>query len=134
MKPAALISAIAIIVMNISGYCSARSQLEKARVRMDDLRFGSYATSRHVEQLATDEAVRNRAWDTIRSMGITKLYIEVYRGGHVVSPEHLIFVRNWLREKDIDVVAIESKAADTDTESGLGESGRSCEYDEGHRR
>ena len=104
MRPVALISAIALIVMNISGHCSARSQLENARARMGDLRFGSYATSRHVEQLAADEAVRDRAWDTIQRMGITKLYIEVYRGGHVVSPEHLIFVRNWLREKKIDVV------------------------------
>ncbi|MCP4613480.1 MAG: hypothetical protein GY845_32715 [Planctomycetes bacterium] len=104
MKPAALISAIALIILNISGHCSAQIQLRNARARMGDLRFGSYATSRHVEQLATDEAVRDRAWDTIRRMGITKLYIEVYRGGHVVSPEHLIFVRNWLREKNIDVV------------------------------
>ena len=104
MKPVALISAIAFVVMSISGHCSARSQLENARARMGDLRFGSYATSRHVEQLATDEAVRDRAWDTIQRMGITKLYVEVYRGGHVVLPEHLIFVRNWLREKNIDVV------------------------------
>jgi len=104
MKPAALISAIALIVMNISGLCSAQNQLENARERMGDLRFSSYATSRHVEQLATDEAVRDRAWNTIQSMGITKLYIEVYRGGHVVSPEHLIFVRNWLRKKNVDVV------------------------------
>jgi len=104
MKLTALITAIALIVMNISGHCSARSQLENARARMGNLRFGSYATSRHVEQLATDEAVRDRAWDTIQRMGITKLYIEVYRGGHVVSPEHLIFVRNWLRKKNIDVV------------------------------
>ena len=104
MKPAALISAIALIILNISGHCSARSQLENARAQMGDLRFSSYATSRHVEQLATEEAVRDRAWDTIQRMGITKLYIEVYRGGHVVLPEHLIFVRNWLLEKNIDVV------------------------------
>ena len=104
MKPAALISAITLVIMNISGHCSARSHLEIARARIGDLRFGSYATSRHVEQLATDEDLRDRAWDTIRRMGITKLYIEVYRGGHVVSPEHLLFVRNWLREKNIDVV------------------------------
>ncbi|MBN2313304.1 MAG: hypothetical protein JXM79_05200 [Sedimentisphaerales bacterium] len=75
-----------------------------AKVRKDDLRFASYATSRHVEQLATDEAVRARAWETIQRMGLTKLYIEVYRSGHVVSPEHLIFVRDWLRDKGIDVV------------------------------
>ncbi|NQT03595.1 MAG: hypothetical protein HQ580_16320 [Planctomycetes bacterium] len=104
MKPVSLISTIALVIMNISGHCSAQGQVEKARVRMGDLRFGSYATSRHVEQLAIDEAVRARAWKTIQRMGITKLYVEVYRGGHVVLPEHLIFVRNWLREKNVDVV------------------------------
>ncbi|MHC4725623.1 MAG: hypothetical protein ACYS17_00195 [Planctomycetota bacterium] len=104
IKPAALISAIALIVVNISSLCSAQSPLEKAQARISDLRFSSYATSRHVEQLATDEGVRARAWETIQRIGITKLYVEVYRGGHVVLPEHLIFVRNWLREKGLDVV------------------------------
>ncbi len=99
-----MISAIALVIMSISGRCPAQSQLEKARAQMGDLRFSSYATSRHVEQLATDETVRSRAWETIRRMGITKIYVEVYRGGHVVLPEHLIFVRDWLREKNIDVV------------------------------
>ena len=99
-----MISAIALVIMSISSRCSAQDQLYKARAQMGDLRFSSYATSRHVEQLATDETLRGRAWETIRRMGITKLYVEVYRGGHVVPPEHLIFIRNWLREKDIDVV------------------------------
>jgi len=71
---------------------------------MSDLRFGAYATSRQVEQLATDEAVRTRAWKTIRRMGITKLYIEVYRGGHIVSGKHLTFMRDRLQERGIDVV------------------------------
>jgi len=68
------------------------------------LRFASYATSRHVERLATDQIVRAQAWKTIQRMSIAKIYIEVYRGGHVVSREHLIFVRDWLRDKGIDVV------------------------------
>jgi hypothetical protein len=104
MRSAALISAISLVVVNISSYCFAQSQLEKARARMGDLRFSSYATSRHVEQLATNGAVRTHAWETIQRMGITKLYVEVYRGGHVVLPKHLIFVRDWLRKKGIDVV------------------------------
>ena len=104
MRSAALISVIVLIIVNISSHCSAQSQLKKAQARMGELRFSSYATSRHVEQIATDEAVRARAWETIRRMGITKLYVEVYRGGHVVLPKHLIFVRDWLREKGIDVV------------------------------
>jgi len=104
VKPVVLISAIALIATSFSGQSAAGTQLERARARLGDLRFGSYATSRQVEQLATDEAVRTRAWKSIRRMGITKLYIEVYRGGHLVLPEHLIFVRNWLQERNIDVV------------------------------
>lgn len=46
-----------------------------------DLRFASYATSRHVEQIATDQTVRAQAWNTMRRFNITKLYIEVYRSG-----------------------------------------------------
>ena len=69
-----------------------------------DLHFASYATSRHVEQLATDRATRTQALKTIERMRITKIYIEVYRGGHVVSREHLIFVRDWLRDNAVEVV------------------------------
>ena len=69
-----------------------------------DLRFASYATSRHVEQLATDRAAREQALKTIEGMRITKIYIEVYRGGHVVSQEHLVFVRDWLRDNAVEAV------------------------------
>ncbi|MEN6575850.1 MAG: hypothetical protein ABFD90_05855 [Phycisphaerales bacterium] len=71
---------------------------------METLRLGSYATSGHVEQLAVDESFRARAWDAIRRMGITRLYVEVYRGGHAVSSEHLVFVRDWLQANGIEVV------------------------------
>lgn len=104
MKPAALIGTITLFVMNILNCCYAQSQLEKAMSQVGNLRFSSYTTSRHVEQLAADEVVRARAWDVIQRMGITKLYIEVYRGGHIVKPKDLIFLRNWLREKGIEVV------------------------------
>jgi len=83
---------------------SLASTLGIVRIVTADLQLASYCTSRQVEQLATDEAVRGRALKTIEHMGITKIYIEVYRGGHVVSREHLIFVRDWLRGKGIDVV------------------------------
>jgi len=83
---------------------SAQMQFEKARSRTNDLRLGSYATSGEVEQLAVDESFRTRAWDTIRRMGITKLYVEVYRSGHTVSTEQLVFVRDWLQGNGIEVV------------------------------
>jgi len=102
MRPAALISTIALVIVNVSNCCFAQSQLEKARMRVGDLRFSSYATSRHVEQLATDEAVRARAWETIQRMGITKLYIEVYRGGHVVLPllEETVVAPGWISAEE----------------------------------
>lgn len=71
---------------------------------MEALRFSSYATSHQVEQIATDEDFRTRVEDALRQMGITRLYVEVYRSGHTVSAEQLVFVRDWLKRQDIDVV------------------------------
>ena len=104
MKQTLLVAAMTLGVTLLPRYCAAATQLEKAKARMGDLRVASYATSHQVEQLATDKEARTRAWQTIERMGITKLYIEVYRGGHAVSPENLIFVRDWLREEGIEVV------------------------------
>jgi hypothetical protein len=89
-----------------SGLAGAKeaTQLDKARGRLADLRLGSYATARQVEQLADDEAFRERAWEAVARMGLTKLYLEVYRSGHVVSPEKLVAVRDWLAARDIGVV------------------------------
>ena len=83
---------------------SFAQQQDKALERVNDLRLSSYVTSRQVEQLATNQEVRTKALQTIRQMGLTKLYLEVYRGGHAVSPDHLTFVRDWLKEMSIEVV------------------------------
>jgi len=71
--------------------------------RVKDLRLSSYVTSRQVDQLAINQDVRNKAIQTIKRMGLTRLYLEVYRGGHLVSPEHLIFTRDWLKGMNIKV-------------------------------
>ncbi len=78
--------------------------LEEARRRVEDLRLGSYATSHHVERMATDGGFRAAVWEAVERMEITKLYLEVYRGGHTVPPEQLVQVRDWLTERDIEVV------------------------------
>ena len=80
MKRTVLIGAIVFVATVLSTASGAQSLLEKAEARKGDLRFSSYTTSDCVERLATDEAVRMRAWQTIQRMGLTKLYIEVYRG------------------------------------------------------
>jgi len=95
---------LAMMEASCLGTTGSETQGENARRRGSDLRLGSYATSQQVEQLATDQAFRTRAWEAIQRMGITRLYVEVYRGGHVVSCEQLVFVRDWLRQKGLDVI------------------------------
>jgi hypothetical protein len=104
MKHSALICTIALSAMFLSGQSIARTQEDKALRRVNDLRLSSYVTSRTVEKLATDSTLRTKAVQTIQRMGLTKLYLEVYRGGNIVSPEHLIFVRDWLNDMNIEVL------------------------------
>ncbi len=104
VNKAILAGMITSIVLVSIGFSNVMTQEQNARRRIKDLRLASYATSHQVEQLATDPAVRTRALETIQHMGLTKLYIEVYRGGHSVDAEQLVFVRDWLRKQDIEVV------------------------------
>ncbi len=92
------------LLVTVAGAVSQGTLLERARERAGDLRLGSYATSGQVQQMATDEEYRAAVWETIERMGMTKLYVEVYRGGHTVAPEQLVQVRDWLEARDIDVV------------------------------
>ncbi len=92
------------VLASAAGAASGQTVLERTRERADDLQLGSYATSGQVEQMARDEDYRARVWETLERMGITKLYLEVYRGGHTVAPAQLIQVRDWLVERDIEVV------------------------------
>jgi hypothetical protein len=104
MKYVFLISTIALTAILLPEQSFAQMLQDKAAARVNDLRLSSYVTSRHVELLATNQDVRASATQTIQRMGITKLYLEVYRGGHVASPEHLTFVRDWLKDMNIEVV------------------------------
>ncbi|MBN2592755.1 MAG: hypothetical protein JXA81_04545 [Sedimentisphaerales bacterium] len=104
MKHALLISTIALTAMLPPDQSVAQTLQDKAAARLNDLRLSSYVTSRTVEKLATDSALRTKAMQTIQRMGLTKLYLEVYRGGHLVSTEHLIFARDWLKDMNIEVV------------------------------
>ncbi len=67
------------------------------------LSLASYVTAHQVERLAADPDERTRAEVAIRRMRITKLYLEVYRSGLVVPPEHLVAVRDWIQARGLDV-------------------------------
>ena len=56
--------------------------------RNEDLRLSTYVTAHAVEELLSTEVGRREALSILKANGINKLYIEVYRSGLVVSPDH----------------------------------------------
>jgi hypothetical protein len=62
---------------------------------VEDLRWSAYITARSVQKLAAEEATRQAALPVLRGLSITKVYLEVYRSGLVVSREGLERVRDF---------------------------------------
>jgi len=69
----------------------------------EDLRLSVYATAGTVVKLADEEAARDEALAKMRWLGITRVFVEVYRSGLVVPPEKLEAVRDFFRENGIGV-------------------------------
>ncbi|NOY58572.1 MAG: hypothetical protein GXO75_06525 [Calditrichaeota bacterium] len=74
-----------------------------AKTRQKDLQLGVYITAQAVNSLLSSEAGRREAISILRCNGITKAYIEVYRGGLVVDQQLLEKVRDYFLENNIQV-------------------------------
>jgi hypothetical protein len=79
-------------------------QFSYALERKDDLQLSIYITAHSVEELLSDEAGRREAISIFRCNGITKAYIEVYRGGLVLKKQQLEDVRDLFEENQIETV------------------------------
>ena len=77
---------------------------EFAKLHRDDLKLSVYMTAHTIDRLLSSEAGRREAISLMRASGITKVYIEVYRGGLVVSPELLALVKDYFVQNDFEVV------------------------------
>lgn len=75
-----------------------------AQKRKTDLRFGSYITAHSVQNLLSKEEGLREALSLFRANGITKAYIEAYRGGLVVDKQVLQHARDFFLKNGIDVV------------------------------
>ena len=64
-------------------------QFSYAKERKDDLQLSIYITAHAVKNLLSDEEGRREAISIFRCNGITKAYIEVYRGGLVIKRVYL---------------------------------------------
>ena len=83
---------------------NVNDQFSCAQERKDDLQLSIYITAHAVKDLLSDEAGRREAISIFRCNGITKAYIEVYRGGLVIEKELLQDVRDFLENSRIEVV------------------------------
>lgn len=79
-------------------------QFSYAQSRADDLKLSIYLTAHAIEGLLQDEAGKREALSIFRCNGITKAYLEVYRGGLVVDEALLAEVRDFFEANGIGVV------------------------------
>lgn len=69
-----------------------------------DLRLSVYATTGSVHALAADEPSRTRALESLGNLRVGKIYLEAYRGGDVVPPQQLGFLRDFFVQHGFKVV------------------------------
>ena len=93
-----------ILVGCDSGRGPIDDNYEYAMKNKDDLKLSVYITAHTVERLLTTAEGRREAISLMRANGITKVYIEVYRSGLVVSPELLGQVTNYFEQNGFEVV------------------------------
>ena len=75
-----------------------------SEARKPDLRLSVYVTAHTVEQLFSTESGRRESVSLLRCNGITKVYLEVYRSGLVISPDLIKSSVTFLKENGLEVV------------------------------
>lgn len=74
-----------------------------AQSHKKDLRLNVYVTARQVQDNLSNEAGLREAVSVLRSLGITRAFLETYRAGVVVEPQLLKNARDHLRANGIEV-------------------------------
>jgi len=75
-----------------------------ALAHKSDLQLSTYITAHSVDRLLITEAGRREAVSLLRANGISKIYIEVYRGGLVVNLSVLADVTEYFKKQGFEVV------------------------------
>lgn len=90
----------------------ARSQAPKnvsdyyafTRSRINDLKIGTYATAHCINDNFPTTEGRKKVLATLKNNGISKVYLEVYRSGLVLSPDSLKKYIQFIKENGFEVV------------------------------
>ncbi len=97
-----------MIAASIFGFSQTRLQIDDnfrfAKQHQDNLKLSVYITAHSVERLLSTPEGRREAISLMMANGITKVYVEVYRNGLVVSPHLLAEVTKYFNQNGFEVV------------------------------
>lgn len=97
-----------MIAISISGFAQSGTERDDnfhfAKQHQDDLILSVYITAHTVERLLSTSEGRREATSLMMANGITKVYLEVYRSGLVVSADHLAEVASYFNQNGFEVV------------------------------
>ena len=94
-----------VIVLSLASAAGAADWggAERIEQRTNDLRLSVYVTAHSVHRLATDEVACREALPALHRLGVTKVYLEAYRGGLVLSRDELVRVRDFFAKEGYPV-------------------------------
>lgn len=107
--PGSALGICGILLLLVLNSCEESKQqiddnFEFAKSHSAEFKLSVYMTAHTIGRLLAVEEGRREAVSLMRANGITKVYIEVYRGGMVVSPELLATVVDYFKQQGFEVV------------------------------
>lgn len=96
-----------MLALSVSGFSQSSGMddnFQFAKQHQDDLTLSVYITAHSVERLLSTPEGRREATSLMMANGITKVYLEVYRGGLVVAPELLAETTTYFTQNGFEVV------------------------------
>ncbi|MBK6282559.1 MAG: hypothetical protein IPF54_07735 [Draconibacterium sp.] len=99
-----IISIALIITSCVSSKQNMDDFWNYSQTRKSDLQLSVYITAQTVQQVFSVEAGRREAVSVLRCNGISKVYVEVYRPGMVVTPDLLEKTVAFLKKNGFEVV------------------------------
>ena len=103
-----------------------------AQRHKDQFRLSAYITVGSVEAHLSDVDGRREAISVLRSLGVTKAFIETYRSGQVASPELLKTVRDYFNTNGLETAA--GIATTPGKDFGVPQKGRLSWFNFQHRK
>lgn len=84
---------------------AAAGMPEAARARFEDLRLSAYVVVGEAREVAAEGEYRATMLRVLDGLGVSKVYVEVYRGGVTLTEDEMRAIRVWLESRGYAVAA-----------------------------